>query len=462
MDLKPYLIFRRTFNKGHLKNIYEENIKNSGAIGHDGINHDIFENKIDSEVDVIIRKTINKTYSFTQYKEKLVLKGANKNPRQISIPSIRDRITLKYISNFLQSVFDDVINQEIPQVKIEKVKAELSRNRYDSFVKVDIKSFYPSINHDILKRKLNKRVRKAEFIYLIEKAIKTQTLPSPNKNALENETGVPQGLSISNFLAEIYLADFDRESFSDDFFFCRYVDDILILCKEGEIEEIYNKVKQSLSLLGLNTHDFGVDDKCEYGKLDKGFTYLGYTFKSNDVSVRKASVTKIESSIAKILTTFKYRQKKADLIKSKVKREIETEKNLKILKWRLDLRITGCIYNNTKRGWVFYFSQINDLIVFRELDFTVNKLLKRFNLDGKITPKKFIKTYHESKIKEKNKYKYICNFDKFSIAEKRKSLELYLGVKSVAKIPDDKVDKLFGMKISSIIKELELDVGEVS
>jgi hypothetical protein len=51
-----------------------------------------------------------------------------------------------------------------------------------------------------------------------------------SKHAIPNTKGVPQGLAISNILAEISLGKFDNELSSDpNIWFKRYVDDILIL-----------------------------------------------------------------------------------------------------------------------------------------------------------------------------------------------------------------------------------------
>ena len=95
---------------------------------------------------------------------------------------------------------------------------------------------------------------------------------------------------------------------------------------------------------------------------------------------------RFETSIVRLLTTYKYR--------SKFTKELNDEKrNLEILEWRINLRITGCIFNNTKRGWIFYYSQITDLKVLYKLDSTIKSLIKRFNLEGKLKIKKLVIFY---------------------------------------------------------------------
>lgn len=120
MVMTPYKLFKSFTSKKHLKKIYETNIKNKPAVGLDKLNNHTFSNRLDNEIDVIHRKIENKTYHFTTYKQKLISKGANKPPRCISIPTIRDRITLKVLCELLQSIYKSKIIQEIPQKKNRK------------------------------------------------------------------------------------------------------------------------------------------------------------------------------------------------------------------------------------------------------------------------------------------------------------------------------------------------------
>lgn len=464
MGLTPYLNFRRQFSKKNLKILYEDISINSGATGLDGINHLVFSKKLNVEIDTIVRKVFNETYTFTQYKEKLILKGANKPPRQISIPSIRDRICLKAISKCLGKTYEKEINFEIPQIKIEKLKRELESGRYTHFIKVDIQNFYPSINHDVLDKILKRKFRKDLSRNLFLKALKTQTTPKPDKSLPVNEHGVPQGLSISNILSEIYISSIDKLMEKQECFYLRYVDDVLILCNENDVKPLFELINKNLKKIHLNCHELGKDyDKTHTGQISSGFTYLGYTVKGQHISIKKANIRKFESSIAKLFTTYKY---KVDMTKSRgysyAIENAELNKIQSILEWRLNLRITGCIFEDAKRGWVFYFSQINDLRLLHEIDATIQSMANRFGVHGKIRIKRLVKTYHEAKVIDKEKYKYIINFDTYDVEKKRKTLEMYLGATAVSRLNDTKVNNLFGKRMSEVIKELEKDIGSTS
>nr|WP_279607082.1 RNA-directed DNA polymerase [Burkholderia gladioli] len=90
------------------------------------------------------------------------------------------------------------------------------------------------------------------------------------------ERGVPQGLSISNLLAAIYLHSVDaemRRSFNVSYF--RYVDDILIYGTRNDVEKAKASLKARLQRRGLSLHAAG-SGKAHFAALEEPFGYLGY------------------------------------------------------------------------------------------------------------------------------------------------------------------------------------------
>jgi retron-type reverse transcriptase len=94
-------------------------------------------------------------------------------------------------------------------------------------------------------------------VTLIRRAIKNKTVPKNykkvNSSSYHNKVGVPQGLSISNVLAGIYMKEFDIEFNNVGLTYMRYVDDILIFAKQHEINAIEQKVESALINIGLET-----------------------------------------------------------------------------------------------------------------------------------------------------------------------------------------------------------------
>lgn len=105
--MKAYQQYPRIFNAENLRDLFNEKIILSSAVGRDGVKRGMFADNLESEIGLILSKVEAQTYQFTGYKEKLISKGAGKEPRQLSIPTVRDRVTLRALCDLVTSVFVD-------------------------------------------------------------------------------------------------------------------------------------------------------------------------------------------------------------------------------------------------------------------------------------------------------------------------------------------------------------------
>ncbi|MEJ8303930.1 reverse transcriptase domain-containing protein, partial [Saccharibacillus sacchari] len=377
-----------------------EKVAHKCSPGIDRINKASFEKRLDEYTNIISRKVLNGTYEFIPYKEKLISKGYGKSPRQISIPSIRDKVTLCLLNEILTKSFENEVSNKIIQTLVDELKQEINSYNYNFFIKIDIKEFFSSISHPEILKLISKRIRKKSILELIEKAIKTPTLSFPTKETIDNKIGIPQGISIASILANIYLSDIDKTYSIDnkEFKYFRYVDDILILCNDKNYEGIRERIFSKLKALDLSVSCHKYKESSIYD----GFSYLGYSFeilneKSGDYgfTVRKESVKKFEDSLVKIFSEFKFSKNK------------NSEKFL----WRINKKITGCIFDKSKYGWLFFYSQIDDLPLLYHLDWFIQKLCDQFEIDNNIRHniKRFVRTFHEVKF-NLNSTNYIPNF----------------------------------------------------
>lgn len=460
--------FRSQFLIKNLEQLYHDYISRSSAIGIDRINRQVFEKNLKKEIELVVKKTKDGSYRFSQYKEKLISKGAGKPPRVISIPTYRDRITLRACCNVLQVAFSDSINLKIPQMVIADIKAALSSDQYSFFIKADVEKFYPSIDHNVLTHKIKSKIRKLQIVSLLQKAISTPTVPFPDKSKVSEKKGVPQGLSISNVLAEIYLHKFDLQmGLNTGVAYFRYVDDVLILCKESP-EAVFEKLAAQLENdYRLHVHPLdGLSSKSRVGNVDESFSFLGYHFSDRLASVKLESIKRLEESLANIFTTYKYKEHGINSETLPLSDRIQKLNLAKtILVWRLNLRITGCIFENSRKGWIFYFSQIDEKNINQlwNLDKTVESLLKRFEINpSPYKIKTFVRTFFESHKKNPTSNGYIQNFDTVSVPEQRKILSQYFGLVSLSHVPDEKITKMFNQKIRRVTQELERDIQDLS
>lgn len=456
-------LFTAEFKLQQLRVIYDDYISVTSAVGVDRLSRRAFELRLDDEIGLISKKVSSGEYRFSQYKEKLISKGAGKYPRVISIPTFRDRITLRALCNVLKKTFSSELDVMLPQHTVAELRQSLSCGKYDYFLKLDVQSFYPTINHKTLLSILNRKIRKKQIRHLIEAAIESPTVAFPDRTKAKASQGVPQGLSISNILAEIYLSKFDTWAATPETGYFRYVDDILILTK-ADPDVVFASVKSKLlSEYKLTVHELGLGGKSVVGPINGEFGFLGYQFKGTKASVKTESIRRLEASLAKILTTFKYRCESANAEPNATKRTLLLAKGLKICLWRLNLRITGCLFDGVRRGWVFYFSQIDDeaLGQLHHLDKTIKVLSRRFAFAPAAgSLKSFARTFHEAK-RSNLSHRYIPNFDTVSVVSQREILEMY-GMDGVDKMTDVQVTRAFKRKIRKETSELEQDIQGIS
>ena len=368
-------LFDSLFNPQALKACFDDRFVNSTTRGLDNMTGSQFA-KLDQDVfDVMSNKILSGQYRFTPYSEKLVSKGRHKAPRLIAIATIRDRIVLRQLNRFLQQQYAEFVPQPLPKRTIENVLHKIAKIPQDQIwvYKGDIKRFYDEIPHAGLITTLEKNIDCRPIIGLIHHALMTPTVPklTPRKSyyRFKPTKGVPQGLSISNRLANIYLneADSQIKTLFPDIHYFRFVDDILIFGHRESVIEAERWLSEKMASMGLELH--GDDTKRHFKSMDDGFEFLGYVFKNQSRSVRESSLSRLHLRLVKFITAFKHEFSLTS----------PTDEDIEVFVEHLNYRITGLVCEETKRhfGWIAYYHHINDLRVLYALDALVIKLLKQ-------------------------------------------------------------------------------------
>lgn len=89
--------------------------------------------------------------------------------------------------------------------------------------KMDIKKFYPSITHSILKEIIEKKIKDKKLLKLLFEIV-------------DSADGVPIGNYLSQFFANLYMAYFDhwvKEELKVKYYY-RYADDIVLLSNDKD------------------------------------------------------------------------------------------------------------------------------------------------------------------------------------------------------------------------------------
>lgn len=149
------------------------------------------------------------------------------------------------IKQFMKQYFDNFIKKQ------KKIK---EKNEYKYYIKLDLKSYYTTVNHDKLIESISDYLKDNNWFkhgqwleYAIESYVKRKI------NGIGRDSGIPQGVPLSGLISNIYLNSYDQwfdKRFMEDKMF-RYVDDIIIFTDndtEGDINKYTEYLTNNLKL----------------------------------------------------------------------------------------------------------------------------------------------------------------------------------------------------------------------
>lgn len=208
------------------------------------------------------------------------------------LPFFPDRITHHAIMNVIEPILVSTFTADtyscIKGRGIHALLCKLKRDLNDTpgttyCLKFDIKKFYPSVDHNVLKGLLRRKFKDNELLWLLDEII-------------DSAPGLPIGNYLSQYLANFYLSYFDHwlKEHKRVRYYYRYADDIVILdSRKDRLHPLLHDIKQYLSDLKLEVKDnhqvFPVDSR--------GIDFVGYVFRHSHIRIRK----RIKQSFARKL-----------------------------------------------------------------------------------------------------------------------------------------------------------------
>lgn len=150
-------------------------------------------------------------------------------------------------------------------------------------LKMDVRQFFPSIDKGIMMRKLERRIKDPDVLWLCREIV--YGFPGP---------GLPIGNYTSQYFANYYLADIDR--YMTQVWHCRhyvrYMDDIVIL---GSSKSWLHRARRKVDAL---LREDGLEMKGDWQVFpvdDRGIDFVGYRIWRDRVRVRDATVRRLKS-----------------------------------------------------------------------------------------------------------------------------------------------------------------------
>jgi len=255
--------------------------------------------------------------------------------RMISAAPYRDRVVhhalMNVIGNIFEKsfIFDSYANQIGKGTHRAVTRFQQYLRRYQYVLKCDIKKYFPSIDHEILKQKIRRKIADQKTLWLIDTIIDNSNpqdevidyFPGDDLLApLERQRGLPIGNLTSQFFANVYLNDFDH--FVKEQLRCqaysRYVDDFVTFENDKIfLHEVKQAMAEYLTGLRLQLHP----TKCQIFVGELGVDFLGYRVFPTHRKLRMSNSLRFRRRLKKMAE--KYRQDRITL----------TEVNASVQSW---------------------------------------------------------------------------------------------------------------------------------
>lgn len=282
-----HALYDKVYRQDVLQRAWQIVARNGGAPGADGVTIMSIE---ESGVDGFL-KELEEELTQGRYRPKPVLRvmipKSNGGQRPLGVPCVRDRVAQAAVKLVIEPVFEaDFCDCSFgfrpkrgSRGAQERIRYALQgRRRF--VVDADIRGFFDHLDHGILLGLLRERISDRRVIKLIGSWLKCGVLDGAQ--AVNPDTGTPQGGVISPLLANIYLNRIDQaweKQYRHLGVLTRYADDLVIT--SGSASKARAAYRQLSCLLG----ELGLELATEKTRIvslwksSEGFDFLGWHYR---------------------------------------------------------------------------------------------------------------------------------------------------------------------------------------
>ena len=354
----------------------------------------------DKNLKTLMSEFYSGKYKIKEYTCVVLPKGKNKH-RTILVPKARDRIIFVILLQRLKKVFLPKINEynvfgsgERKDFKrIKDIATEVHRVslQYKYVLKIDIESFFPSIDKKILLGKIGNEMNNKLLFEILESSIYNNIYfnfkSSIGISKIQKEEiiksakkGIPQGCAYSPLLANYYALDLDKKIKEIGLTSFRYLDDMVVFTNsEKQAKDTLDLLYTEALKLKVKIHELSDrnNHKTYIQKTSQSFEYLGIEIIPNgDFSI---PIDKIKKEIK--------------LIKSMIVNQETIKKfSVKRVHYVLSSHIKGwkdyyennfpLAYNNFKKNYPNYNEQLKNHYE-RHPSFLIFLKKNKINIDDK-------------------------------------------------------------------------------
>jgi len=228
--------------------------------------------------------------------------------RKISKSAFRDRVVHHALIKVIEPIFDKSFIYDscanrtgkgnlfaLKRFNLFKRKVTCNLRKEAFCFKADIKHYFQEVNHKVLIKIIQRKIKDENANWLIKKILKNGSNKIRQKGF--SEKGMPLGNLTSQFFANVYLNELDYfvKHRLKAKHYIRYVDDFVILHKSGQqLKILESEIKRFLiDKLKMELHP----DKSRIISLSRGIDFVGFRNFYHYRLLRKRNIRKMFSRI---------------------------------------------------------------------------------------------------------------------------------------------------------------------
>ena len=296
------MLLEKILDKSNMNKAYENVKRNKGSHGIDGLTLDMLLEYLKEHGGKLREDILGGSYS-PKAVRRVEIDKDNGQKRKLGIPTVVDRVIQQSMLQVLSPIFEKKFSDNSygfrPKRSAHDALLQSKRymnEGYRDVVDLDLKSYFDTVNHDILIGLVYKEVKDKRIISLIRKYLQA--------GVMENETinktlkGVPQGGPLSPLLSNIMLDVLDKELESRGQRFVRYADDCNIYVRSKRAAQ---RVMTSIKHFIENKLKLVVNEEKSSVCKPRKLKFLGYSFYyvkgGVDFRVHEKSIRKLKSKL---------------------------------------------------------------------------------------------------------------------------------------------------------------------
>jgi RNA-directed DNA polymerase len=243
--------------------------RKDGAPGVDGQTAAAYAETLDTNLASLVDRLKAGTYIAPPVRRAYVPKEEGGAVRPLGIPSFEDKVLQRAITMVLEAIYEqDFLDcsygfrpRRSAHQMLQVLWEQVMRLRGGWILKVDIQSYFDTIDHHHLRRMLDQRVRDGVMRRTIDKWLNAGVLEQGR--VIHPDAGVPQGSGVAPILANVFLhvildAWFEqvvKPRLDGEATLYRFADDVVIVCAaERDAQRLMTVLPKRLAKYGLTLH----------------------------------------------------------------------------------------------------------------------------------------------------------------------------------------------------------------